>query len=136
MDDATVAVGLDDIEGVEEENRESDFDFVHSSDVDNVPSTPNKDPAKWIVDDSTRDYFALHGMEQNIPQKFDNTRREYSDQSGCLSKSMFVRDMLNGEKASRTWLIFSESTGRVYCGPCRLFDGQTDSQLSSEGYDD
>jgi hypothetical protein len=36
----------------------------------------------------------------------------------CLSKSLFERSLMNGQRRSWTWLIYSENIGRVCCGQC------------------
>lgn len=42
--------------------------------------------------------------------------------------------LLNGEKLTRQWLIYSESTKSVFCGPCRLF--KQDNQFGNQGFND
>lgn len=50
---------------------------------------------------------------------------------------MFERKHFNGQINNKPWLIYSEITGKVFCGPCRLFkEINNDSYLASEGYND
>ncbi|XP_025191154.1 zinc finger MYM-type protein 1-like [Melanaphis sacchari] len=50
---------------------------------------------------------------------------------------MFERKHFNGQIINRPWLIYSEITGKVFCGPCRLFQEiNNDLYLASEGYND
>jgi len=47
---------------------------------------------------------------------------------------MFERKHFNGQVIDRPWLIYSKTTGKEFCGPCRLFI--QDSYLASEEYND
>lgn len=49
---------------------------------------------------------------------------------------MFERKLLNNEKRPRKWLIYSPSTGKVYCGPCLLFGGGTHFGRQDVGFND
>jgi len=49
----------------------------------------------------------------------------------CSSK-LFYEILLNGEKVKRNYLVYSESTGSVFCAPCKLF-GST-SVFSTLGF--
>ncbi|KAL4710117.1 hypothetical protein ACJJTC_016519 [Scirpophaga incertulas] len=49
---------------------------------------------------------------------------------------MFERKMLNREKRPRKWLIYSPSTGKVFCGPCLLFGGGTNFGKQDVGFND
>lgn len=54
-----------------------------------------------------------------------------------LTKNMFQKKHFNGQIINRPWLIYSKITGKVFCGPCRLFqETNNDSYLASEGYND
>lgn len=60
----------------------------------------------------------------------------YNDtEKHLLTKNMFERKHFNGQIINRPCLIYSEITGKVFCGPCRLFKKiNNDSYLASEGY--
>ncbi|XP_025205923.1 zinc finger MYM-type protein 1-like [Melanaphis sacchari] len=96
----------------------------------------NNDPAKWIINDVTRDYVAKHGINQNLNDDFTCSKREYPDKNRFLNKSLFVRTRINGEVQSRPWLVFSKSTGSVFCAPCRLFGSTHLSTLVTIGFND
>nr|XP_012145950.1 PREDICTED: uncharacterized protein LOC105663174 [Megachile rotundata] len=49
---------------------------------------------------------------------------------------MFQRKLLNREKRPRKWLIYSPSTGKVFCGPCLLFGGGTSFGKQDVGFND
>ncbi|XP_065662728.1 uncharacterized protein LOC136085355 [Hydra vulgaris] len=42
--------------------------------------------------------------------------------------------MNNGEKCDRKWLMFSESTGRVFCYVCKLFSTDYDNVFVKSGF--
>ncbi|XP_046752385.1 zinc finger MYM-type protein 1-like [Diprion similis] len=94
----------------------------------------SEDPAQWLINDKTRDWIAINGVQQNMHVDFSQSQRLYEDRTRHLSKSLFERQLLNGEKAHRSWLIYSPSAGRVYCGPCLAFGGGT--QFGSAGFND
>ncbi|KAF0722811.1 zinc finger MYM-type protein 1-like, partial [Aphis craccivora] len=49
-------------------------------------------------------------------------------------QNYFIKILLNGEKVKRNYLVYSESTGSVFCAPCKLF-GST-SLFSTVGFSD
>uniref|UniRef100_A0A1A8I0G4 TTF-type domain-containing protein n=1 Tax=Nothobranchius kuhntae TaxID=321403 RepID=A0A1A8I0G4_NOTKU len=92
------------------------------------------DPAKWCeIDDRMREYFALNHPSQNIGD-FSASQRKYGDVKRCLTKEHFFRKKLNGETLSRKWLVYSPSTGTVFCFCCKLFSVR-DNQFVT-GYND
>lgn len=94
------------------------------------------DPAKWTIDEFTRDYICKNGANQNIQNNFSKSVRIYKDKVRQLSENLFERQLLNGEKVPRKWLIYSESTGHVFCGPCLLFNGGESQFDRKEGFND
>lgn len=98
------------------------------------PAELSKDPALWEINVSTREILAIHGFSQNISSDFSNSERLYSDQRRFLIKNIFQRKLKNNEEVNRSWLIYSESKGSVFCGPCLVFEiGEAQSQFSSKG---
>lgn len=97
----------------------------------------NKDPAFWVLNDTTRDIIAKYGFAQNNLGDFQSSKRNYPDQSRFLSKTLFDRKMTNGEINHRSWLVYSESKGAVFCGPCLAFGKSSTSQFhSKDGFND
>jgi len=47
-----------------------------------------------------------------------------------------VKVLKNGEKCERTWLVYSESLGKVFCGLCLLFNRENNNSLASTGFND
>ncbi|KAJ8947987.1 hypothetical protein NQ314_008503, partial [Rhamnusium bicolor] len=94
----------------------------------------NPDPAKWILTERLIDYIAQNGSAQNLKLDFKLTKRMFGDKARFLNKNDFIRKMANGEVKPRKWLIYSESTKKVFCGPCRLFSA--DAAFAKEGVDE
>lgn len=110
-------------------------------DVTNFVNTPLvnveviKDPALWKVNNVTRDYVCKHGVEQDINNlNFEASKRLIGEQYRYLSPAFFKTKLVNGQEIKRSYLIYSESTGKLFCVPCQLFGGTT--ILAKEGFDD
>lgn len=99
------------------------------------PTPISNDPADWILNEATREYVVRNGLEQNKDEDFSKTKRQYPDTSRMLSKQAFTRKMVNGEIRERTWLVYSVSKEAVFCGPCRLFNGNS-TALAQDGFRD
>lgn len=96
----------------------------------------DKDPAKWIVNDELIDFVARNGYSQNADSDFQNSRRVYKDQTRLLSSTIFKRELQNGEVSNRQWIIYSETNGSIYCGPCRLLSKAGTSFCTDKGFND
>lgn len=129
-DDAEVRVGED----ADTERREADLTIPTSPIAESC--TYGTDPADWAVDERLRDFFAINGFPQNADSDFKKSRRVYQDQARHCTLKFFERKLQNGEISKRKWLIYSESKGSVFCGPCRLFSQTVSSITASEGFKD
>lgn len=97
----------------------------------------NTDPALWEINDLTRDIIARNGFEQNKSCDFTKSARMYSDHRRYLPKNIFYRKMKNNEVKERNWLVYSESKGSVFCGPCLAFGSiENRTQFGEEGFND
>ncbi|XP_014492284.1 52 kDa repressor of the inhibitor of the protein kinase-like [Vigna radiata var. radiata] len=94
------------------------------------------DPVEWEINDSLRNYVAKYGFKQNLDADFKKSKREYNDHARYFTRSMFERELKNCEKIQRDWLIYSQSSGRVYCGPCLAFNGGSQFGVLKEGFND
>lgn len=73
---------------------------------------------------------------QNFDCNFSASARQYDDSKRFFSQSMFFRKHISGGKIKREWLMYSPSTGKVYCFPCILFgEAQNRSQFQT-GFSD
>lgn len=95
------------------------------------------DPIEWVVNDTTIDILLRRGIKQNNNCDFSNSKRNIgnTDKTRSLTASVFYRQLANGESASRDYLVYSRTTGSVFCASCKLFGTKhtTCSKLASEG---
>lgn len=103
-------------------------------------SAVESDPALWVVTGDLIDHFSRNGFVQNIEgadfSKFKR-RCDTDNQYRFLNKELFKTRLINGEKVSRHYLIYSKSKGSVFCGPCRLLESEHGGQLASNlGFSD
>lgn len=103
----------------------------------------SNDPALWEINDRTKDYISIHGFTQNVEKlNFSKSKRRYQrivrgkfqDYFRYCTSSLFYSVLSNEEEVKRHFLLYSESTGKLYCVPCRLFNGV--SSFSTHGFSD
>lgn len=100
------------------------------------------DPALWNVNNMTIDYLCINGFAQDISSlNFEKSKRIYKNVvrglkyiSDIVQKMCFFTKLINGEQILRNYLLYSESTGSVYCVPCLLFGAK--SVFSTTGFSD
>jgi len=56
-----------------------------------------------------------------IHLKFSNDPAQFGTKTRYFRKEYFSRVLGNGECVNREWLIYSPSTGSVYCYVCKIF---------------
>lgn len=92
------------------------------------------DPALWIVNETTKDYFSFNGFNQNLENNdFSKSKRLSTKRMRGAQRSYyryfslkFIKTkLINNEPFNRTFLVYSNSTGNVYCAPCRLFGSKS-----------
>lgn len=107
-------------------------EYVHTSTV-----TVENDPALWQITEELIDNFSKNGFKQNIEHEdFSKSKRCADDRNRYLSKDVFKTNLINGERVSRSFLIYSKSLGSVFCGPCRIFDSGKSPLASQQGFSD
>ena len=98
------------------------------------------DPGKWTeITEAVRQYWISKGPVgcQNHDCDFSKSERYYSDQNRKFLRNLLFRKHINGEQIRREWLVYSPSTGLIFCFACKLFDnGKNKSQFSNEGFCD
>lgn len=67
---------------------------------------------------------------------FEKSKRKYNDAVRIVKEHMFYTRLPNGEVKRREWLFYSNSTGSVYCVPCKLFQTPEHSNSFSTGFND
>ena len=99
------------------------------------PQLPSKsnysltDPATWTsVTDELRTSFIATKYSQLTNISFKKSARLYDDgRTRYLTSSMFFRKLPNGETVKRTWLLYSQLSGKVYCSACKLLSDHVNS---------
>lgn len=83
------------------------------------------DPAKWNdLNDTKISQIIMNVNKSEIDiDKLDFTASKisYKSQNRFANSAMFYRILLNGKKQKRNWLLYSNSTGKLFCIPCKLF---------------
>lgn len=72
---------------------------------------------------------------QHWDNKFEKSKQIYQTQSRYCSKGLFQRKKANGENETREWLVYSPTTGCVYCFVCKLFSNSM-CGLANAGFND
>jgi len=80
------------------------------------------DPAEWEVNADPIGYYAENIPSQNLETDFLLMGRQFGDKIRYAHKEYFLRKLTNGEVVKRDWLIYSPSTGKVFCYPVFLCD--------------
>ncbi|XP_068245391.1 zinc finger MYM-type protein 1-like [Palaemon carinicauda] len=96
-----------------------------------------KDLASWpnVIPDSLRNAFIAENFSQTLNIDFRKSARIYDDGNRrCLKSSMFYRKLENSETVKRSWMVYSESSGKVYCSACKLFS--TNKNAFTQGFND
>ena len=108
-----------------------------------VSPFPN-DAAQWTeITEDLRHYWASNGPTecQRWTSLYTQSAREFKERGRIktrfFSESLLHRKLPDGEKIKREWLLYSPSTGKVFCFYCKLFECTNHSSMfSNEGFDD
>ena len=65
---------------------------------------------------------------------FESSKRMFKNQYRYYSVKYFQKVMNNGEKCDQKWLMFSDSTGCVFCYVCKLFSTDYDNVFVKSGF--
>jgi hypothetical protein len=78
---------------------------------------PASDPAFWIeVNAYLRSYFSDITPSQNIDDSDSSTSgRKFGEKERYVNKGWFCKHLGDGETVQSDWIIYSPSTGQVYC---------------------
>eukprot|EP00794_Sanderia_malayensis_P003780 gene3780-biopygen3227 len=104
----------------------------------------SNDAAQWTeITEELRHYWASNGPTQcqRWTSPSIQSAREFKERGRIknryFSESLLHRNLPDGEKIKREWLLYSPSTGKVFCFYCKLFEGTNHSSMfSNEGFDD
>ncbi|XP_033212222.1 zinc finger MYM-type protein 1-like [Belonocnema kinseyi] len=124
--------------GAEERETEAEVQLLHQN-VVHLGVECQNDIGLWQnITSEIQDYWCTRNPDEclHFESDFSASSRQYDDSNRFFSQSMFFRTHISGGKIKREWLMYSPSTGKVYCFPCVLFGGvQRQSQFQT-GFSD
>ncbi|KAM7152033.1 zinc finger MYM-type protein 1-like isoform 1-T2 [Macrochelys suwanniensis] len=86
------------------------------------------DPGLWThLSSSLRDFLILHVKNFMLPK--DNENRSFHP-------THYSREIPNGDKVERPWLMYSKTQKAAYCFCCKLFQSNVPAILGSTGTKD
>jgi hypothetical protein len=96
------------------------------------------DIGQWgDLTEDERSYWVFKGPSkcQHWNSPFENSKRSFKNQVRYCSKGLFQNRKVNGEVYDREWLVYSPTTGNIYCFVCKLFS-PANTALASDGFSD
>jgi len=94
---------------------------VEEKDINLKLNNESNDLAEWKITADHITFYAENIQSQNLESDFQLKGRQFGDKIRYARKEYFVRKLTNGEIIRRDWLIYSHSTGKVFCYVCKLF---------------
>lgn len=118
---------------------EPDVQLLHQN-RDNLGPEYQNDIGLWRnITNEVKDFWCNRDPVecQHFDGDFSASSRQCEDRKRNFSHSMIFRKLVSGEQIKREWLMYSPSTGNVYCFPCALF-GETHKGRTqfSDGFSD
>ncbi|XP_025414833.1 zinc finger MYM-type protein 1-like [Sipha flava] len=118
--------------------------FVDSPETVEDNSLVSNDPGNWnTLTEEKRNMYIKKGSKffQNKDSDFSNSTRNYTESNGKikvrhLTKSIFTRQLKNGENVDRSWLLYSPSKKALFCFVCRLFSSTKTGFSCEQGFND
>ncbi|XP_041432322.1 zinc finger MYM-type protein 1-like [Xenopus laevis] len=107
-----------------------------SNAIKNIIKSYSNDPAEWgsNISEDLREYFSKNQI-QNKYVDYSASKRTYTDITRYLTKELFIRKRNNAECITRDWMIYSPSTGTIFCVPCKLYSSLSHA-LATSGFND
>lgn len=113
-------------------------EHLDEDEANNMLKVNYDDPALWgkLSDEKIIDIIRnISNVDIDIEKlDFTASKMVYKSQSRYASRTIFYRHLLNGKQQKRNWLSYSNSLGKVYCIPCKLFGSA--SNVFSTGFND
>ncbi|XP_025191145.1 zinc finger MYM-type protein 5-like [Melanaphis sacchari] len=112
-------------------NKESHL--VQNSPVTIDNNIYDHDPALWpkVISSKLKDLIISYGPRQVFLKQYPK-----DDKDRHFSSIHYSRTLPNNELIPRRWLIYSESSDRVYCFCCLCFHQGSRSSLANTGFND
>lgn len=103
--------------------------LIESDSVSANGSCENKcnllDLSTWAPLKSVLTDYIIKNLLKHCPSirdcDFSKSKCEYTDTVRSAKEHMFFTPLQNGELKKREWLMYSNTSGCVYCVPCKLF---------------
>lgn len=95
------------------------------------------DPRNWTTIkkgwNEWRDFMVIQGLTKRLPVDYkfprDGAKRHFS-------QFYYTREMGDGSKQDRRWLVYSKLLNKIFCFCCKLFNKHDNGQLASIGFSD
>lgn len=101
----------------------------------------SEDPALWgDITEELREALIMRGASafHNRAEKYPASLRwdESTKKNRSLTKDLLTKPLHNGETVPREWIMYSPSTGEIYCFPCKVLSTNCASAITTTGYSD
>ncbi|KAL3888791.1 hypothetical protein ACJMK2_001152 [Sinanodonta woodiana] len=122
------------VESVQSDDSEASISEEITFEEGNHPDDNLKlsdDPATWPerITQNVRDYLVNNGPPKISVDNFPKNEKGFH-----FSKFHCKRKLQNGEVVDRPWIIYSESSDKIYCYYCKLFGNNSDIALATFGF--
>lgn len=145
LDNIPTIINIDNEKTSTENNiLEKNNKFIEKNIIDNNDCLKNRshiwsDPGNWPsnIDDQIRYDIIKLGPIRLMDYEFPTTLQDDGSKRK-FTKNMYKRNLINGEKIDRVWLVYSISKNCVFCYSCKLFSFENPhlNHLSTIGTND
>lgn len=106
---------------------------IENNQIDITCDINFNDPGTWPpITSSIRTLLVEKGQQHYEPKNIPS-----DDKGPHFSKKWFYRNLSNGERVRRQWLMYSELKNSVFCFPCLLFSNDNRTcPFINNGFDD
>lgn len=121
------------IDKSEKEKNKSKEDAVNLEEQEEI--LDKSDPANWkIIDQSLKDFLVRLGPLKRAHEDYVFPK---NDHGRHFSRKYCKRELKNGDKQDRSWLLYWVISDKAYFFCCKLFGrDQEVNQFSSKGFND
>lgn len=113
---------------------DDDSDVLHEGTVCDINYLEN--PAEWPLAIEMKRYIIDRIVMIGPKKILENRSYPLDEQKRHFSHYHVYRNCENGEKIKRRWLIYSNTSDKVYCFCCKLFKSDCGTSLANTGCND